>query len=145
MLRHVLATLSVVGACLANGAAQFLTSEETRAAGLPFSDATRVGNILYLSGQMGFPPGSLALVEGGIEAETHQIFANMKRILESNGSALSRIFKCTVMLDDINQWARFNKVYVSYFPDNKPSRSAFGAEALAMGGALEMECWATVD
>ena len=123
---------------------EYLTSPETEAANLPFSDAVRVGDVLVLSGQLGIPPGpDVRLVEGGIRAETHQIFANIKRILEANGSSLDKVFKCTVMLDDIAEWPKFNEIYVTYFPGNKPARSAFGADGLALGGAVEMECWAT--
>ena len=81
-------------------------------------------------------------MEGGIEAETHQIFANIKRILEENGSSLDKVFKCTVMMSDIAEWPKFNEIYVTYFTGNKPARSAFGANGLALGGAVEMECWA---
>lgn len=121
---------------------EYLTSEETVSLGLPFSDAVRVGDVLVLSGQLGIPPGTLELVEGGVEAETHQIFANIKRILEANGSSLDKVFKCTVMMSDIAEWPKFNEIYVTYFPGNKPARSAFGANGLALGGAVEMECWA---
>ena len=64
----------------------------------------------------------MKLAEGGIEAETHQIFANMKGILEANNSSLDKIFKCTVMMDDIALWPKFNEVYVTYFPGDKPAR-----------------------
>ena len=144
-MRLLIAICTLAWASVTSAEAEFLVSQQTRDAGLPFSDATRVGNILFLSGQMGFPPGSPDLVEGGLRAEAHQIFANIKRILDANGSSLDRVFKCTVMLDDISKWAEFNEVYVSYFPSNKPSRSAFGADGLANGGAAEVECWATVD
>lgn len=125
---------------------EFMTSKETESADLPFSDAVRVGDVIYLSGQLGIPPGKeVKLIEGGIEAETHQIFANMKRILEANGSSLDRVFKCTVMMGDIAEWPDFNKIYVTYFPGKKPARSAFGASGLALGGAVEIECWAAAN
>ena len=104
----------------------------------------RRGDVLVLSGQMGFPPGKLELVEGGITAQTHQIFTNIKAILEANNSSLDRVFKCTVMMGDISEWPKFNEVYVTYFSGDKPARSAFGANGLALGGSVEMECWATV-
>jgi len=131
------------GAVRAETQVEYLTSKETESLGLPFSDAVRVGDVLVLSGQLGIPPGTLELVDGGIEAETHQIFANIKRILEQNGSSLDKVFKCTVMMDDIAEWPKFNEIYVTYFPGNKPARSAFGANGLALGGAVEMECWAS--
>ncbi|HIG62201.1 MAG TPA: RidA family protein [Gammaproteobacteria bacterium] len=121
---------------------QYLTSENTLKAGLPFSDAVKAGNFIFLSGQVGTDPSSDKLVTGGIEAETHQIFRNIQAILSAQGASLKNIIKCTVMIDDISQWPAFNQVYVSYFPGDKPARSAFGADGLALGASLELECWA---
>ena len=136
-------------ACLTGSAAtaepaQYIVSDAMKAANLPFSQAVRVGDVLYLSGELGVDE-SFDLVEGGIEPETHQLFANIKKTLTENGSSLEDVFKCTVMLDNIDEWPAFNKIYVTYFPGNKPARSAFGAEGLALGAAVEMECWATVE
>jgi reactive intermediate/imine deaminase len=110
---------------------------------LPFSAAVRVGNLLYLSGQMGTDE-SLKIVPGGIEAETRQTFANMKAILERHGSSLDRIVKCTVMMADMKEWPAMNAVYVQHFSAHLPARSAFGASSLALGGRVEIECIATV-
>lgn len=112
---------------------------------LPFSAAVRVGNVLYLSGQMGTIAGKLELVEGGIEAETRQTLANMKAILERHGSSLDRVVKCTVMMADMSEWPAMNAIYVQHFPHHLPARSAFGASALALGGRVEIECIATVE
>jgi reactive intermediate/imine deaminase len=121
---------------------QYLTSENTLQAGLPFSDAVKAGNFIFLSGQVGTDPSSGKLVAGGIEPETHQIFRNIQAILSAQGASLKNIIKCTVMIDDMSQWSAFNQVYVSYFPGDKPARSAFGADGLALGANLELECWA---
>jgi reactive intermediate/imine deaminase len=111
---------------------------------LPFSDAVRVGDMLYLSGSIGVDD-SLHVVPGGIEAETRQIFANVKRVLERNGSSLDKVVKCTVMLLDMKEWPAFNAVYRTYFKkDRLPARSAFGANGLALGARVELEFWATV-
>ncbi len=111
---------------------------------LPFSAAVRVGNTLYLSGQMGTDE-SLKIITGGIEAETRQTFLNMKAILERHGSSLERIVKCTVMMADMKEWPAMNAVYVQHFPTHLPARSAFGASSLALGGRVEIECIATVE
>lgn len=111
---------------------------------LPFSAAVRVGNMLYLSGQMGTDE-STKLVPGGIEAETRQALANMKAILERHGSSLDRVVKCTVMMADMDEWPVMNAVYVQHFPLHLPARSAFGASSLAFGGRVEIECIATVE
>lgn len=108
---------------------------------LPFSSAVRVGDMLYLSGQIGNrPDGTLP---AGIQAQSRQVMDNIGAVLKAAGLGFGDIVKCTVMIDDIKQWGDFNKVYVSYFPDGKfPARSAFGAEGLAMGALIEVECWA---
>jgi 2-iminobutanoate/2-iminopropanoate deaminase len=111
---------------------------------LPFSAAVRVGNMLYVSGQMGTVGGGLELAEGGIEAETRQTLANMKAILERHGSSLDRVVKCTVMMADMSEWPAMNEIYIQHFPLHLPARSAFGAAALALGGRVEIECIATV-
>ncbi|HEY1613050.1 MAG TPA: RidA family protein [Rhizomicrobium sp.] len=122
---------------------EFLTSHATRAIGLPFSEAVRVGGVLYVSGQLGNVPGRLALVPGGIAAETRQMMENIARILNANGRSFDDVFKCTVMLGDMALWSAFNAVYLEYFkPDRLPARSAFGASGLALGAAVEMECCA---
>ena len=111
----------------------------------PFSPAVRVGNMLYLSGQIGTPGGSgAAVVPGGIEAETRQTMENIKDVLQKTGSSMERVVKCTVMMADMREWDRMNVVYASYFPKNKPARSALGANGLALGARVEIECWATV-
>ena len=111
---------------------------------LPFSDAVRVGNMLYLSGQVGNLPGSTQLAEGGIAGETRQTMENIKASLEKYGSSLDRVVKCTVFLADIAEWAAMNEVYRTYFPANPPARSALGASGLALGARVEIECLATV-
>jgi enamine deaminase RidA (YjgF/YER057c/UK114 family) len=68
---------------------------------------------------------------------------NIGAVLAAHGLGFDDVFKCTVMLADMSQWGEFNKVYVGYFkPDRRPARSAFGANGLALGAALEVECWA---
>jgi 2-iminobutanoate/2-iminopropanoate deaminase len=124
---------------------EYLTSTETTSINLPFSEAVRVGNILYLSGVLGNIPGTKELVPGGIKAETKQTMENIKRILERYGSSLSQLVKCKVMLADINDWNAMNEVYLSYFPkDRLPARSSLAASGLALNARVEIECMATV-
>ena len=107
---------------------------------LPFSNAVRVGDVLYLSGQMGFrEDGTLA---ESMEGQARQALENIRAVLKSAGLGFGDIFHCTVMLADMKQWADFNKVYVEYFKDPLPARSAFGASGLALGGLVELECQA---
>jgi 2-iminobutanoate/2-iminopropanoate deaminase len=111
---------------------------------LPFSEAVRVGPLLYLSGAIGIDDSG-ALVPGGIEAETHQALANIRSVLERHGSSMDRVIKCTAMLADMQEWATMNRAYVEHFPTYLPARSAFGASGLAMGGRVEIECIATTE
>ena len=122
----------------------YLTSETTASMNLPFSDAVRVGHLLFLSGQIGNVSGTTELVPGGIQAEARQTMEKIKTILEANGSSLDRVVKATVMLADISEWPAFNEVYVTYFPGNKPARSAFAGSGLAFGARCEVEVIATV-
>ena len=111
---------------------------------LPFSDAVRVGDTLYLSGQIGNLPGTLQLAEGGIAGETRQTMENIKASLERHGSSLGEVVKCTVFLADIAEWGAMNEVYRSYFPVDPPARSALGASGLALGARVEIECIAAL-
>ena len=116
------------------------TSPETLAANLPFCDAVQVGRVLYLSGQLGNEPGTRNLVPGGIVPETHQTMKNIQRVLSAHGLTLDALVTCTIMLADISQWSAFNEVYLTYFKGERPARSAFGANGLALGAQVEIEC-----
>jgi reactive intermediate/imine deaminase len=120
---------------------EYFTSEKLKS--FPFSEAVRVGDRLYLSGQVGLD-GTLNIVPGGIAEETKQTMENIKAALESCGSSLKNIIKTTVMLVDMNEWAEMNKVYKSYFQEHLPARTAFGVNGLALGARVEIECMAVV-
>ena len=122
--------------------AEYLNSKESEALNLPFSEAVRVGDMLYLSGQLGTLPGTTDLAPGGIRGEARQALENVKAILERNGSGMNKVVKCTVMMADIAEWPTFNEIYVTYFPGPKPARSAFAAAGLAFDARVEVECWA---
>ena len=111
---------------------------------LPFSEAVRVGHMLYLSGMLGNLPGTTQLAEGGIGPETRQTMENIKAALEKHGSSMSEVVKCTVFIADIAEWPAMNEVYVTYFDGHLPARSALGANGLALGARVEIECLATV-
>ena len=108
---------------------------------LPFSEAVRVGDTLYLSGQLGI--GADGKLPDGIEAQTKLALDNIGGVLKRAGVGYSDVFHCTAMLADMKLWPDFNKVYVTYFPEGKrPARSAFGANGLALGALVELECQA---
>lgn len=108
---------------------------------LPFSSAVRVGDILYLSGAIGRGPDGKP--PEGIEAQTRATMDDIGETLKLAGLRHSDLFHCTVFLSDMKNWAAFNQVYMTYFPDGPlPARSAFGANGLALGALLEIECQA---
>ena len=104
-----------------------------------FSPAVRVGNLLFLSGQIGTDTTN-KLVAGGIQAEARQALNNIKATLEQYGSSIDRVVKCTVFLADIKDYADFNEIYASYFRARKPARSAMAASGLALDARVEIEC-----
>lgn len=109
----------------------------------PFSPAVRVGNMLYLAGQIGTKDGKV--VPGGIGPETRQTMQNIRDVLEKAGSDLEHVVKCTVFLADMKEWPAMNDVYRTFFKPGKfPARSAFGATGLALDARTEIECFAVV-
>ena len=110
---------------------------------VPFCEGTALGGLVFLSGQLGNVPGTLTLVEGGIEAEARQALANILTVLQAQGLGLENLLRCTVMLADIAEWPAFNAVYAAFFADvPMPARSAFGCTGLALGARVEIECTA---
>ncbi|MDP6339558.1 MAG: RidA family protein [Candidatus Marinimicrobia bacterium] len=131
--------------CQSNQKVEYLQTDEHAKQGLPFSEAVWVGNMLYLSGQVGNIPGEMNVVPGGIGLETRQTMLNIKDVLERYGSSMDQVVKCLCMLEDINEWAEMSAEYVKFFPNHKPARSAFAGTGLAIGAKVEIECMATID
>ncbi|MFI5311779.1 MAG: RidA family protein [Gemmatimonadales bacterium] len=110
----------------------------------PFSPVVRVGNMLYLAGQIATGKDG-KVVPGGIAPETKQVMENIKQVLEKAGSDLDHVVKCTVFLADMKEWDAMNEVYRTYFQKGRyPARSAFGATGLALDARTEIECIAVV-
>ena len=121
---------------------EVLRSRAVNPPGLPFPDGVRVGDFVFLSGQIGIRPGTLELPPGGIEAEARQLFQNLRLILDTHGLTLADIVRVQVMLADMAEWQRFNAVYLEFFPEAAPARCAFGATGLALGARVEVEAFA---
>ena len=108
----------------------------------PFSEASIVNGVIYLSGEIGTLPNG-KLIEGGITAETRQILVNIKSTLNRMGSSMDDVFKCTCMLSDISEWGEMSAEYVKKIKKDKlPARSAFAGSGLALNAKLEIECMA---
>jgi 2-iminobutanoate/2-iminopropanoate deaminase len=109
----------------------------------PFSPAVQVGDLIFLSGQIGTDAAATGagVVAGGIEPETKQTLENIKRTLEAIGHTMDDVVKCTVMMADMREWDRMNAIYRTYFKEGRlPARSALGANGLALGARVEIEC-----
>lgn len=108
----------------------------------PFSPAVRVGNLVYLAGQLGTDASANgALVPGGIQPETKKTLENVARVLGAIGLSMDDVVKCTVFLADMKEWDAMNEVYRTFFkPDRLPARSALGASGLALDARVEIEC-----
>ena len=116
-------------------------ASEPLPAKLPFSPAVRVGDMLFLSGQIGQAPEGMDRHKEGFDAAVKSAMDAIGTILKANGLDYGDIAKCTVMLDDMADWPRFNAAYLPYFAGKRlPARSAFGADGLALGAPLEVEC-----
>jgi len=96
----------------------------------PYSVGYKAENLIFTAGQIGLDPKNGALVSGGIEAETRQVFENIKAILAATGATLEDVVKTTVLLKDINDFGKMNEIYAEYFEEDPPARSAFQVAAL---------------
>lgn len=104
----------------------------------PYSQAVKVGNLLFTAGQIPLMPDG-TLVDGGVEAQTRQVLANLKAVLEAGGSDPRRVVKCTVFLADMNDFAKVNAIYGEVFSDAPPARSAVQVARLPFDVSVEIE------
>jgi reactive intermediate/imine deaminase len=121
-------------------AAAYHTLPERQGLNVPYSDAVRAGNLLFLAGTIGAPPSSREPVAGGVVAETRQALENVKANLAAHGSSLERVVKCSVFLADMADFEKMNGVYREYFPLYKPARTTVAVAGLPMGARVEIEC-----
>lgn len=124
---------------------QIVQTDKAPAAIGPYSQAVKVGNLVFTAGQIPLDPATGALVEGGIEAQTRQALDNLKAVLEAAGSSLDRVVKTTCFLANLDDFAAFNEVYATYFTENAPARSTFQVAKLPAGALVEVEAVADCD
>ena len=105
-----------------------------------YSQAVRVGNTVYVSGQIPLDPASGQLVSGDIEAEVRRVFDNLAAIAAAAGGSLANVVKLTVFLTDLGHFAKVNEIMATYFHEPYPARAAVGVAALPRGARVEMEC-----
>jgi 2-iminobutanoate/2-iminopropanoate deaminase len=118
---------------------QIIHADNAPAALGPYSHAVSIGNLLFTSGQIGIIPETGALAAPQVEAQTHQVFQNLKAVLAAAGLALSHVVKTTVFLTDMADFAAFNEIYGTYFSQNPPARSCVQVAALPAGAKVEIE------
>lgn len=147
MTRRTSITFATVAAALLLGAAP-LAAQATREIlpqaprpGANLSSIVKVGDMLYLSGQLGFAPGQ-GLVPGGIGPETKQAMENIKTLLESVGSGMDRVVKCTVYLADVAEFQAMNAEYRTFFPSEPPARTTVAVSGLVSNARIEVTCLA---
>jgi reactive intermediate/imine deaminase len=105
-----------------------------------YSQAVKVGNTVWVSGQIPLDPATQELVAGGIEAQIHQVFRNLKAIVTAAGAGFDDVVKATVFLTDLSHFALVNKIMAEYFRQPYPARAAVGVSALPRGAQIEVEC-----
>lgn len=105
----------------------------------PYSQAIDCGDLVFLSGQIPLVPETGLVAKGGLEAQAHQLFANIKAVLAEAGMSLSNVVKTTVFMTDLSQFAAFNAIYAEYFKAPYPARSCVEVSALPKGVLVECE------
>lgn len=111
----------------------------------PYSQAIRIEELVFTSGQVGLDPGTMEMVEGGIETQTRQVLTNLKHVLESADSGLNFVVKTTVFLQDMGHFTSMNAIYAEFFPENPPARSTIQVAALPKAALVEIECVALIN
>ncbi|MDR3724051.1 MAG: RidA family protein [Terracidiphilus sp.] len=126
-------------------AKEIIATKEAPAAIGPYSQAVRVGNLLFTAGQIPLDPATQQIVQGPIAVQTRRSLDNLKAIVEAAGSSLDRVVKTTVFLKDMNDFAAMNEVYATYFTSNPPARSAIEVARLPRNVLVEIELIAEIE
>jgi 2-iminobutanoate/2-iminopropanoate deaminase len=117
---------------------QIQTSQAPSAIG-PYSQAIRIGDFLYTSGQIALNPENMEMMNGTIEEETAWVLKNLEAILKVDGMSLAHVIKTTVYLTDLGEFSRVNQVYEKFFGENKPARACVQVAALPKGAKVEID------
>ena len=122
-----------------------IATDKAPAAIGPYSQAVKVGNLLFTSGMIPIDPATNTLVEGGIEVQAERALMNVKALLEESGSSLDKVVKTVVFIKDMNDFAKVNEIYAKYFTKDFPARSCVEVARLPKDVLIEMEAIAEVD
>jgi len=110
----------------------------------PYSQAVIHNNIVYCSGQIPLDPDSMELVEGGVEAQTRRVMENINEVLLQAGTNFGKVIKCSIFLDDMNDFKTVNQIYGEYFGENPPARETVAVETLPKNVLIEISCLAYI-
>ncbi|HUG15511.1 MAG TPA: RidA family protein [Thermomicrobiales bacterium] len=121
-------------------AAEVVATENAPKAIGPYSQAVKLGTLVFTAGQIPLDPATGKLVEGDIKAQTDRVLLNLAAVLEASGSSMSRVVKTTCFLADLGDFADFNEVYGKHFGSNRPARSTVQAARLPAGATVEVDC-----
>ncbi len=123
---------------------EIISTDKAPAAIGPYSQAVKVGNLLFTSGMIPIDPATNTLVEGGIEVQAEQALTNIKNLLEASGSSTDKVVKTVVFIKDMNDFAKVNEIYAKYFIGNYPARSCVEVARLPKDVLIEIEAIAEV-
>ena len=123
---------------------QVVHTDKVPPARVPLSQAIKVGDWIFVSGQLGMDPRTGRLVEGGVASETRQVCENLKAVLEAAGASLGKVAKVTIYIADLGELLPMNEVFSSYFSIDPPARTTFQAAGLIAGARVEIEAIASV-
>ena len=124
---------------------QVITTAEAPAAIGPYSQAIRVGNLVFTSGQIPLHPQTGDIVGETAAEQARQVLHNLQAVLQAAGASLQNVVKTTIFLTDLSQFAAVNAVYAEFFPENPPARSTVQVAALPRGVQVEIEAIAIVE
>jgi reactive intermediate/imine deaminase len=105
----------------------------------PYSQAVRAGNTLYMSGQIPLDPKTMQIVDGGIDAQARQVFANLRAVAAAAGATLNDIVKLTILMTDLSEFAKVNEIMATHFDAPYPARATYQVAALPRGARIEVE------
>jgi len=147
-MKRLLSVIILSGALFTNAYAQsdmeVITSKDAPKAIGPYSQAIKMGNFIYTSGQIGLSPVTNTLAGDDIVSQTRQALDNLKAVLTEAGSDMAHVVKVTVYLKDLNDYGKVNDIYKDYFPEIKPARSAVQVARLPKDALVEIECVAVI-
>jgi reactive intermediate/imine deaminase len=118
---------------------QVIQTSDAPAAIGPYSQAVRIGDTLYLSGQIPLDPKTMQIVDGGIEPQAKQVFANLRAVAKAAGASLNDIVKLTILLTDLGEFAKVNEIMAAHFDAPYPARATYQVAALPRGAKIEVE------